>query len=299
MNKKSVIFVINPISGGVSKARIPELIEKYLNHSQFTYEICYIGSASEMNRLCNDAVLKGANILVAVGGDGTVNCAAKAVCNSDTVLAILPMGSGNGFARHLKIPTNPQKAIQLINSAYVKVIDTGMANDHFFVNVAGAGFDAHISQKFASASKRGLVTYAQITLREFAQYKPLEYEVVIDNKVFIKQQAFLICVGNGSQYGNNAYITPSANECDGRFEMSILKPFKPIDSPTIVFELFTGKFTSSKFVDSYSGDNFIIKRAEAGAFNIDGEAVMMQKDVLIRLIPKSVNIIVPKIEANS
>jgi diacylglycerol kinase (ATP) len=292
MQQKTVRFIVNPISGGINKERVPELVEKSLDHSRFTYQILFSESAQHMATLCQNAVNDGINILAAVGGDGTVNYAAKAVCNSNTALAIVPMGSGNGLARHLRIPTNPKQAIQIINLEHYKSIDSGMANETFFINVAGAGFDAHVSHKFATAPKRGFMSYAQITLNEFAKYQHTEFELVVDKKM-MKQKAFLICIGNGSQYGNNAYITPSANESDGKFEMSILKPFRMIDMPAIAFELFAKKFSNSKFVDTFSASELLIKRDCEGVFNIDGEPVMMEKDVLIRMLPKSVKVMIP------
>lgn len=292
MAKKKISFIINPISGGINKQHFPALIGRYLDRNQFEAEINFTKSTEHNIELAQQAVTEKKDIVVAVGGDGTINNVAKHLINTGILFGIIPQGSGNGLARHLRIPINNIQAIRIINKLHRKNIDAGMANDLFFLNVAGAGFDAHVSWKFANAPKRGFWSYTKITLNEFARYEPKSYELIVDGNSITKD-AFIICVANGSQYGNNAYIAPQANLDDGLFDISIMKPFKTFQMPVIGLEMFLKKYNNSKYVDALKGSQIIIKRPEAGVFNIDGEPMMMDKDIHINVLPEALKVIVP------
>lgn len=290
--KKKITFIINPISGGINKEKFPSLIGRYLDRNQFEVEINFTRSAEHNLELAQQAAEQKKDVVIAVGGDGTINNIAKYMVNTGIMFGIVPQGSGNGLARHLRIPLNNVKALKIINKLHRKNIDAGMANDQFFLNVAGAGFDAHVSWMFANAPKRGFWSYTKITLNEFAKYNPQSYELIVDGKL-ITRDAFIICVANGSQYGNNAYIAPHANLDDGLFDISILKPFRIHQMPVIGMEMFLKKYNNSRYVDTLRGENIIIKRAHDGVFNIDGEPVMMDKDIHIKILPEALKVIVP------
>jgi diacylglycerol kinase (ATP) len=290
--KKKISFIINPISGGINKQHFPALIGRHLDRNLFDLEINFTRSAEHNLELAQEAAEKRKDIVIAVGGDGTINNIAKYMVNTGILFGIVPQGSGNGLARHLKIPMDNVKAIKVINKLHRKNIDTGMANDQFFLNVAGAGFDAHVSWMFANAPKRGFWSYTKITLNEFANYKPRAYELIVDGKSVTKD-AFIICVANGSQYGNNAYIAPQANLDDGLFDISVMKPFKTYQMPAIGLEMFMKKYNNSRYVDALKGSDIVIKRPEAGVFNIDGEPIMMEKDIHIKILPEALKVIVP------
>ena len=165
-NKKKIVFILNPISGTHSKKEIPEIIERTLDHDQFDAEIKlteYAGHASEIAKECAN---EGVDIVVAIGGDGTVNEVARSLVHTQTALGIIPCGSGNGLARHLCLPLDIKKAIQIINACKIEAFDYGVINDLPFFCTCGMGFDAFISLKFAEAGKRGPVTYLENVLKE-------------------------------------------------------------------------------------------------------------------------------------
>jgi diacylglycerol kinase (ATP) len=295
--KKSISFIINPISGGINKESFPSFIENAIDKNKFDVEIHFTKSKEHNSELAQNIVQQKKDVIVAVGGDGTINHVAKHLVSSESIFGIIPMGSGNGLARHLGISLNHHKALKVINELHTLKIDTGKTNDVFFINVAGAGFDAHVSNMFAKATKRGFSSYAKITLNEFARYTSRYYELIIDGRK-IKQKAFIVCIANGSQYGNNAFIAPQAVLSDGIFEISLLKPFHPIQIPLIGFDMFAKKFDRSNFVKTYRGKNIIIKRPNSEVVNIDGEPVMMEKDLQINILPSSLKVIVPSDKYN-
>ena len=155
--KQKIHFIINPISGGLSKTHIPDLIFKILDKNQFDIQIFYTQGQESNHHLAAASAME-ADIVIAVGGDGTINNVAQYLVNTNKIFGVIPMGSGNGLARELAIPTNPEKALQLINQQKIKVIDTCKANNQFFINIAGVGFDAHIADLCSKAKSRGFKT---------------------------------------------------------------------------------------------------------------------------------------------
>jgi len=220
--KKKIRFIVNPISGVGRQKIIEKLIDEQLNRTLFDYEIVYTKASKHATELAKEALANNCHIVVAVGGDGSVNEIAKGLVGSNTSIAIIPTGSGNGLARHLQIPLDLKKAMALINASKKTTIDTIQLNEETFVNVAGVGFDAHIGWEFAKFGKRGLLSYIKLILRELPKYKAQDFELIIDGKS-IHQKAFLISFANGSQWGNNAHIAPLADAADGFMDIAILK----------------------------------------------------------------------------
>lgn len=292
--KTRIAFIINPISGGINKEKLPQYLLSNIDDEKFETKYFFTRSAEHTKELAKQALAEQFDIVVAVGGDGTVNNVAEQLAGNNVPMGIIPKGSGNGLARHLGIPMHSLKALALITGVHkVSKIDTGKVNEHFFVNVAGAGFDAHVSGKFATADRRGFWSYTKITLTEFAQYKSRHYQFTIDSKE-LEDDGFILCVANGSQYGNNAYIAPQAMPDDGWLDVTVLKPFRIIDVPVIGYHLFARTLHKTRYVKTYRGKHIIINRPIAELINIDGEPTNCEKDLTISIQPSSLNIIVPQ-----
>ena len=147
--KKRVVFIMNPISGVASKTGIPMLIDKTLDKDKFDYELHLTEYAGHASVIATEAKDNGVDIVVAVGGDGTINEVGRAIVHSDTALGIIPCGSGNGLARHLLLPMNFKKSIEVINKCEIRDLDYGIINGYPFFCTCGLGFDAFVSKKFA------------------------------------------------------------------------------------------------------------------------------------------------------
>ena len=288
---KRIVFIMNPISGTQNKAGIPELIEKMIDHDQFSYELRmteYAGHASEIAR---DAMEQGVDIVVAIGGDGTVNEVARAIVHSQTALGIIPCGSGNGLARHLLLPMNLKKSIEIINSCEIHELDYGIINGHPFFCTCGMGFDAFVSHKFAEAGKRGPITYVENVLREGLKYKPETYEIQ-DETGTTRAKAFLISCANASQYGNNAYIAPQASMSDGLLDVIIMEPFDVIEAPQISIEMFNKTLDKNSKIKTFKCKRLHIHRKQAGYIHYDGDPIMTDADVDIELKSKGIRVVV-------
>ncbi len=289
--KKKICFIINPVSGIGKQKVVEKVVEKYLHPDLFEPKIVYTNAPKHAIAIAAKAAADHYDIVVAVGGDGSVNEVAKSLAGTKTALAIVPAGSGNGLARHLKIPLDLIKAVQLINTGKEIAIDTVHINDELFVNVAGIGFDAHIGWEFAKYGKRGFSSYIKIVFREIRKYKAREYELVMNEKSHFKK-AFLISFANGSQWGNNAFIAPTAHVSDGQLKISILKAFKWYNAFAVGYRLFNKTLHKSKLMEVMSTTELLVKQNETKA-HIDGEPVEIGKTIHLKVNPGSLLVVVP------
>jgi diacylglycerol kinase (ATP) len=284
--KKKILFIINPISG-VGKQKIVEsLIPKYLDTTVFDYEIAYTERPRHAKDLSANAASEKIDIVVAVGGDGTVNEVSQGLIGTETAMAIIPAGSGNGLALYLNIPLNFEKAIANINKLALRQIDTVRINDRQFVNVAGVGFDAHISHEFAAYGKRGFVSYLKIILKEFFTYKPKKYRLIINGKEK-KKRSFLITFANSSQWGNNAHIAPNALIDDGYLDICFMKKFPLIVAPFIGLRMFRKTLDKSKYIKIIRAQSVEVFRKKPIEAHLDGEPVNFGLHLMIDVVPKS------------
>ena len=289
--KKKILFIINPISGGLNKAFIPNLIDKYLDHKIFEAEIIYSEYIGHARKLAEWRLKNQFDIVVAVGGDGTINEVASVMESSGKLMGIIPCGSGNGLARTLKIPLKNSDAIERLNGLKIIQIDTGILNGKKFFNMAGLGFDAHISSLFAKDKKRGFSGYIKTTLNEISKYKPDNYQIEVDGQL-LKQECFMLSIANSSQYGNNAHVSPTASVQDGLLDVCLIKPFPMYIFPSLGYRMFSKSADGSKFVRIVKGKEILIKRSKAGPVHLDGEPQQMGEEISIGVKHLSLNLII-------
>ena len=295
-NKKKIIFIVNPISGTSAKQKILELIEELLDRDLFEWEVRnteYAGHAAEIAKAASNTAV---DIVCAIGGDGTVNETARAIVHTNTALAIIPAGSGNGLARHLHIPMDPRGAIQVLNECNIHPMDYGLIDDHPFFCTCGMGFDAFISQKFAAAGRRGPLTYIENVLANGLVYDPDTYDIFIDSQEVSEYKAFCIACANASQYGNNAYIAPEASVRDGLMDVTIIQPFTMIDAPQIAIQLFNGKLPSNSRIKTFQCKRLHIHRNNPGAIHYDGDPVETGTDIDVQIVHDGLLCISPQHE---
>jgi diacylglycerol kinase family enzyme len=195
------------------------------------------------------------------------------------------------LARHLKIPLDPKKALQLISKGNIMQMDYGKINDRLFFCTTGVGFDAHIGHVFANTKSRGFANYLKATVSEFMNYKPKRYEIRINKKTIIRR-AFLITVANASQYGNNAHIAPKAMVNDGQMEVAIMSQFPIHSAPILGARLFLKTIDKSNYIETYSCHKLTIRRKHSGVVHFDGEPGKMGKELKIKIFPKGLNVFV-------
>ena len=196
---KQILFLINPIAGGKSKTRIPGLIHQHIDASKFDYRYRFTEYVGHARELAKEAIEDGVDVVVAVGGDGTINEVASSLVGSPVYMGIVPMGSGNGLATALGISLHPAKAIQQLNTSSAHLVDSASINGHPIFNVSGMGFDAEISALFAKETNRGLWGYVKNTLSAIIKYQPQEYTLELNGET-IQRTAFMISLANSTQF---------------------------------------------------------------------------------------------------
>jgi YegS/Rv2252/BmrU family lipid kinase len=239
------IFILNPKAGIKKKTEdLVDQIDSYMSKSGHTYEFAYTVEAGDATRIARRAVNDGFRIIVAVGGDGTVNEVATGLINSEGQLGIIPRGSGNGVARSLNIPLTPLECLEFLLSPEITTIDVGMVNQKYFVGVSGIGYDALIGKKFQSFGVRGPIPYFFIGLSEFLKYQPQNYQLEIEGER-LEKQALVIAFANTKQYGNGAVIAPQADPKDGYLDVCIVGPLSYIQATQHASLLFKGNIDKS------------------------------------------------------
>lgn len=288
---KKILFILNHTSGTGKHKKFPEILAERTDLN-FQYQIQGTNAPQHATQIARSKHAEF-DAVVIVGGDGSINETADALIGTNTPLGIIPMGSGNGLARFLKIPLSINKALDVIQTFHTTRIDTMTANNKSFVNVAGIGFDAHISHKFAQIPGRGLKNYAKLVAREFKHFRPQPLEIIADGHHYTKE-LFLLSVANSSQFGNNAHIAPGASVHDGLMDVVFLRKFPLVHAPALAAALFAKKINQSKYFESLQAKELIIRSTAAEVKgHVDGEPITLAKETRFRINPLSLNIIVP------
>lgn len=271
---------------------ISRLIERYFPKNLCEYDIATSQRKGHAFELALGAVDKGYDMVVAIGGDGTVNEIASTLVNTDVQFGIIPIGSGNGLARGLGIPLNPIRAVRVLTIGSERRIDVGSVKGHYFFTTAGFGFDAVLGKKFDESKTRGPAPYYVAGVKEYFAYEQPEFEVEINGEIR-KSRALLVAVANVRQYGNNAIIAPNAVPDDGVLDLCFIRSMKFIPTIFHLPKLFTGHIGKAPSVELFQGKEFIIRRKSPKVFSLDGEVFENEDEkIVVSIIPKALNVIV-------
>ena len=287
------LFVVNARSGPRRKTDVTQLIREQCDREQMPFELHPCERKEDLDGVIAHAVHERYDVLFAVGGDGTVHEVAKRLIGKNVALGIVPTGSGNGFARHVGLPLALKASLATCTSGRIATIDTASVNGLPFLGIMGAGFDALIAHRFAESTKRGMRTYVKKGLFAFAEYRPGEYEIVVDGETF-RRRAFVVAVANSSQYGNNARIAPLASLQDGVLDVTLIERASFLRMPILAAQLFAGSLHRASGVSTFRGRSITIMRSTAGAAHLDGEPVTMPESLTIEIVPRSLRVIVPE-----
>ena len=291
--KKQITFIINPISGTKSKENFENDIYKVLDKNAFDYKITFTQGPKHAIQLAKEAAENQIDIVVAVGGDGTVNEVASALTNTETRLGVVPYGSGNGFAMHLGLGRDPQKALSFLNNTKELLIDSCKVNDHFYVNLAGVGFDARVAYELKSSKTRGFQAYFKNSVQQGINYKNQKYSIRYDDNEQVESKFLSITVANASMFGYNFTIAPNADLSDGVLDVVHIK-----DAPKYKYFANMHRFlnrsilktplTHLKFAKKVS-----IQSDEPMYYHVDGEGMIAEEELVFSILPQSLKVLVP------
>ena len=285
-----VLFIVNPHSGKRKALHLEEIVSEVLPSASFEPEVRYTGYPGHAEIMARESA---ADVVVAVGGDGTVNEVARGLLGSSKILGIVPVGSGNGLALHLGISRNPVEAVRTIGKMNVGTMDCGTINGHSFFCSCGVGMDAVVSGEFEKSGKRGLVTYVRKALEVFRTYRPSDYLLTVDEDKPKTLKAMLITIGNANQWGNNAFICPEAREDDGLLDITVIRPFPVWYAPVIISRLMSGRLYKCRYVDLYRGRHICLKRERVEAAHYDGECCMLENQIVVNVMPGCIRMVRP------
>lgn len=287
-------FIVNPISGGkkVDVATFTQLVHAHFPDA----EICLTQAAGHATELAREAAEQGADAVIAVGGDGTINETARALVGTQTALGILPKGSGNGFARELS-PLKPLKEmLSALACARTLLCDVGRANGELFLNLAGVGIEADIAWKFKDYGKRGMLPYFIIGTKTVFTYQPKLLDVSFDNHHQTLRPLTLV-FANGKQYGSNFKIAPQANLQDGLLDMVTVQNVSKWKLALAAPYFFTDKQKPFHIADTTRMKHAVILHKGEILYHIDGEPRKTQDRLEITLEPKALRVLIPHYDA--
>lgn len=291
---KQALFIINQASGTDRRKTLEDLLAHHLDASVVRHEIAFTAYRGHATELAREGVKNGAQIIAAVGGDGSVNEVAQGMLGSSAALAVIPAGSGNGLARALGISRSAGRAIRLLNAMNIRRIDVGWANDKLFLSNAGVGFDALIARLFAKNTGRGLTNYAKLVIGSFKKYQSKHYHLETDQGEF-HEQAFFVAAANGNQFGYDFKIAPDAELDDGLLDICIMQPLKMRDLPLVSVQALAGKLQNNVYASHVRCRSVVITREEPLEWmQVDGDAFPVENGkVTIRVQPHALPFIVP------
>lgn len=289
------MFIINPISGVYKKKNVPEKIARYIDYVQFDYSIRFTQYAGHATLIAQQAVEEHYDICVAIGGDGSINEVAQSLVGSDTALGVIPYGSGNGFATHLKIPARDVKgALEVLNNSKIVKIDLVKSNLRYFVSNAGFGIDSSVARRFHHHKLRGLASYAWAVLKELLFYfQPFHAVVEIDD-VTLEKDFFLFTAFNANQYGYDYAVFPFTSMKDGIMDVIVLNHFPVWKLFWIVACLVMKRADLIKEAESYRAKRIVIHGNKKMVYQFDGDSVISHEDVTFDIIPQCINMVVAK-----
>lgn len=289
---KKVLFIINKYAGtGYQEAlegRIIDTCARY--NAECTIE--FTRARGHATELATEAKDQGFDLVVAVGGDGTINEVAQGALRSSLPMGIIPRGSGNGLARHLGIPLQIPAGLHVLFTGTPLAMDTFTVNGKLSLNVSGIGFDGQIANLFGGKTKRGLAGYIKLTLNEYFQYKEFPVTITCNNQK-TSHHPFILAIANSSQYGNNARIAPQASVCDEQLHITLLKKI-PAYRLDFIYALFAGKLKKSWLCEIITTSHLQVQTPYPVAFHVDGEPCGMDQEFTINLQPRALQMMVPK-----
>ncbi|MGD0756152.1 MAG: YegS/Rv2252/BmrU family lipid kinase [Bacteroidales bacterium] len=277
MNK--ALFVLNPTSG---VPPVNFIVSKELELRKNQLSFCKSMTKEETGTLIRQNFNKY-DVFVAAGGDGTVHTVATELVGSDKILGVLPIGSGNGFAKEFGFKMNVRSLLSDIKRADSMDIDVIEINNKLCLNVAGIGLDSFVAHSFNNLKLRGFLPYVWLTFKTFLALRPFHVTIKCGGKEIVSEKLFVLTIANTRQFGNNAYIAPEARPNDGIIDIVLIKPFPKILGSLFIFRLFTKRINKSKYVRHIKTDKEIVIVTDETRFHIDGEPLEIFGKVVIRI----------------
>lgn len=289
-----ILFILNPVSGNR-----PADTEHFARCIQLNFpgaDMRLTKSAGHATELAREAAAAGTDVVVAIGGDGTINETARGLVGTKTALAVVPRGSGNGFARELGMPLEFEEAVMRLQRGTISPCDIGRANGELFLNVAGVGLEAQIAWEFMEHGKngaRGKWPYFKLGAKTVFSYKPPVFDMIVDGKKTSAAPLTLV-FANGRQYGSNFKIAPRANLGDGLLDMVAVKNAPKWKLALALPGFFTDGWRPFGITATHPVKNVTLTREGNFPYHIDGEPRQASGKLEITVETHALNVLYPE-----
>ncbi|GAB4335731.1 MAG: diacylglycerol kinase family lipid kinase [Calditrichia bacterium] len=284
-------LIINPRSGRGKGGRVGPHIHKLFRDSSCDILAYYTERRGHARQLA-ERIKNDVDIIVAAGGDGTVHEVVNGMVGGNAALGVIPVGSGNDFAKPLKMPKDLKKAVQIILENKRQKIDLGKVGNLYFPNGFGIGFDAYVVKESNSIQKlRGVLIYLYAVIKQALKYSNREMTIRVDGQVSTKD-VFLIAIGNGVAMGGGFYLTPEASLTDGQFDVCIIRGLKKWEIFLHLPKVFWGGHVKMKQVEMLKTNELLIEAPGGVAAHADGELLPDESTRFeVELIPRALEVI--------
>ncbi|MBC6609724.1 diacylglycerol kinase family lipid kinase [Hymenobacter sp. BT507] len=292
---RHLLFVLNPVSGDIDKDELETTVRQTCTEHGRTAVFWHTTGEDDLEKLTQYLAGHPYDAVFAAGGDGTVKLVGEALLTTDSVLGILPMGSGNGLSKDLHIPQDTDEALELIWHHEVRAIDTLRVNGHFSAHLADLGFNALVVKKFCDGDTRGPGAYVRIALAEYGDYEPLRYRIETDEEV-VETDAFMLTIANANTFGSNVVINPNSRIDDGKFEICLVAPFPAGAAPGLLYRLYTQAFDDSDYTRRLSCHRAAISvpGQKKALVQVDGEPLELELPITVEISPQSLRVLTPR-----
>jgi YegS/Rv2252/BmrU family lipid kinase len=278
-NTTKALLILNP-SAGVQPVNF--IVSKDLEWRKNAFSVYKSLNKSDTESHIKENFDKH-DVFVAAGGDGTVHSVAEKLVGTSKILGVLPLGSGNGFAKEFGFILNLRSLASDIKKADSVDIDIIEINNQLCLNVAGIGLDSFVAHSFNNLKLRGFLPYVWLTLKAFVQLRPFFVTITCGGEVVASEELFVLTIANTRQFGNNAFIAPDARPNDGIIDLVLIRPFPKIFGPVFIVRLFTKRINKSKYVRHIKTDKEIVIQTDETRFHIDGEPFRISGNVIVRI----------------
>jgi diacylglycerol kinase (ATP) len=286
-NRNKALIILNPTSG---VPPVTFIVSKDIERRKEEITSCKSLAKTDTPLIIKSHFDKF-DVFIAAGGDGTVHSVATELVNTEKILGVLPLGSGNGFAREFGFRLNLRSLIADISKADSMDIDVIEINDHLCLNVAGIGLDSFVAHSFNDLKLRGFLPYVWLTFKTFLRLRPFHVKIVCEGEVIVSEELYVLTFANTRQFGNNAFIAPDAKPNDGLIDLVLIKPFPKIFGPLFILRLFTKRINYSKYVRHIKTDKEISIETSETRFHIDGEPIKISGKVIVRIRKESLKVL--------
>lgn len=282
-------LIYNPRSGKKQAPLIRELAPRIAEELRVELDIQAIEGPGHGAQLAREAIERGALRVISVGGDGTNNTIARGILGSDAALGVVAMGSGNGYARSLGLPLEPDAALRHALVGPVRTMDVGFINDHPFLGTAGIGFDARVADRFDRTERRGMFSYARIIVQEIFGAPPMPVTIMANGER-TEEQVLMLVFCNTREFGNGAIISPSSRPDDGMAELRVVRKPPFIHLVKAFYDIYTERADRNPYVRTIATSRAEIEQQGTIA-HLDGEVIQVGRTITFRLEPAALRVV--------